>query len=131
MRTRRLLLVVSLATLLGASPLARAAEADAQQLFYDGYELLTRGKAEEAAARFEAGLKLEPTNAQAQFYLGHAYEALGQPERARRAYEAAIAADTKGTVAAQARKMLKALQEKEIESEMSYSLCQLHGRLEN
>ena len=83
--------------------------ADAKQLFFEGFELLKAGKAKAAATKFERGLKLEPNNAEGHFYLGEAYRARKQMNKARQQYEASMKADENSKVAAQARERLAAL----------------------
>jgi len=80
---------------------------DAQQLFFDGYELLQQGKASEAAARFEQGLALEPGNADAHYFLAEAYVALGKPDKAKAAFQKSLSLNVQGERATKARKYLQ------------------------
>lgn len=87
----------------------RAVGADKGQLFYDGYEMLKAGRAQEAAAKFEQGLKSDPKNATALYYLGEAYSQLGKKQQAQERYQASLTADPKSAVAGQALQRLDEL----------------------
>lgn len=76
---------------------------DVPQWVLDGAALLTAGKAEEAAALFEQLLASEPGNAHARYWLGEAYLALGQKNKARAAFAASIKADPNHQFAVDAR----------------------------
>ena len=76
---------------------------DVPQWVLDGSALLTAGKAEEAAALFEQLLAAEPGNAPARYWLGEAYLALGQKNKARAAFAASLKADPKHPFAVDAR----------------------------
>lgn len=80
-----------------------AANVAAQKLFADGYELLKAGEAKQASAKFESGLKLDPKNALAYFYLGEAYNVQNERDKARKAYQQSLAIDPNSRVAADAR----------------------------
>ena len=82
------------------------AQGDAQKLFFDGFELLKAGKAKEAMARFEQGLTTEPNNAPARFYLGEAYLATGQKDKAKEQLRRSLELDANSPVAEDARKRL-------------------------
>ena len=71
----------------------QARRTDVPQWVLDGSALLTAGKAEEAVAMFEQLLAAEPRNAPARYWLGEAYLALGQKNRARAAFAASLKAD--------------------------------------
>lgn len=62
-------------------------------MFYDGFELLKSGKAQEAAAKFEAGLESDPKNASALYYLGEAYRQQGKDQEAQARFQASLDAD--------------------------------------
>lgn len=81
---------------------------DAAELFFQGYELLEQGKASEAAAKFEEGLKTEPNNATARYYLGEAYVSVGQ-NKAREQMRKSLDLDANSQVAGPARKRLHEL----------------------
>ncbi len=83
--------------------------ADAQQLFYEGFELLKGGQAKEAAAKFEQGLKKDPSNATALHYLGEAYLAQGKKRQAKQRFQASLDADPNSAVAPAARARLAEL----------------------
>ena len=85
---------------------AGASAQDAQQLFAEGFELLGQNKAVQAAAKFERGLKSDPNNAMARFYLGEAYLATGEGEKARSQWGKSLESDPKSEVAVAARKRL-------------------------
>ena len=76
---------------------------DVPQWVLDGSALLIAGKAEEAAAMFEQLLAAEPGNAPARYWLGEAYLALGQKNRARAAFAASLKADPNHPFAVDAR----------------------------
>jgi tetratricopeptide (TPR) repeat protein len=93
----------------GAFVDALAQETPVQRLFFDGYELLKKGKLQEAVNKFEQGLKQDAKNARAHFYLGEAYRDLKRNDRAQKHYQAAIEAEPNGEMALQARERLKTL----------------------
>lgn len=66
------LLFVSIENSYAQSSITQEAKSKAQQLFYDGFELLKNGRAGEAVSKFQAGLKLDPSNTQAKNYLKEA-----------------------------------------------------------
>jgi len=74
-----------------------------QASFASGFELLKAGKAKEAASKFETGLKTDPKNALAHFYLGEAYAALKRPKDAKKQYQASLDLDAAGPVAEKAK----------------------------
>jgi formylglycine-generating enzyme required for sulfatase activity len=78
----------------------------ANQLFFDGFELLKSGKAGEAAVKFEEGLKAEPNNAVARYYLGEAYFADGQKDKALEQWRKSLYLDATSKVAEDAFKRL-------------------------
>jgi hypothetical protein len=65
---------IGLVALLAAGT-AVTADSPGREMFADGFVLLKAGKPKEAAVKFESGLKLDPNNALAYFYLGEAYSA--------------------------------------------------------
>jgi formylglycine-generating enzyme required for sulfatase activity len=77
-----------------------------QDLFFEGFELYKDGKSKEAAAKFEAGLKGEPGNAMALFYLGEIHRSLKDTAKARQYYQASLKADPNSEVAAEAKNQL-------------------------
>ena len=80
----------------------------AQQLFYDGFEAYQANRLTDAIRLYEQGLRQEPSNALAAFYLGEAYAKTGNSTKAQEWYAASLAADPQSTVAAQARERLAA-----------------------
>ena len=76
---------------------------DVPQWVLDGSALLAAGKAQEAAAMFEQLLAAEPGNATARYWLGEAYLALGQKNKARTAFAASLKADPNHLFAVDAR----------------------------
>lgn len=86
-----------------------AVNSAAQRMFSDGYELLKAGKAKEASAKFESGLRLDPKNALAYFYLGEAYNAQSKADQARKAYYQSLAIDPNSSVAAKAQERVAGL----------------------
>ncbi|MGO8973829.1 MAG: TonB family protein [Steroidobacteraceae bacterium] len=80
-----------------------------QTSFADGYDLLQSGKAAEAAAKFETGLKADPDNVLAHYYLGEAYAALQRNADARDQFRKSLKLDPSSSVAAQARERLAKL----------------------
>ena len=81
----------------------------ANQLFFEGFELLKDGKANEAAAKLEEGLKSDSNNAVARYYLGEAYFLGGQKDKARDQLRMSLELDANSKVAAEARKRLAEL----------------------
>lgn len=68
---------------------ARAGSDDAEAQYQLGVRLFRRKRHEEAVRQFERAAALRPTDARAFDYLALAREALGEPERAERAYASA------------------------------------------
>ena len=76
---------------------------DVPQWVLDGSALLAAGKTQEAAAMFEQLLAAEPGNATARYWLGEAYLAQGQKNKAREAFAASLKADPNHLFAVDAR----------------------------
>ncbi len=88
----RLLAAASLVTaLLVASPAIADARADARQQVAFGIEVASRGLWREAIYRWERAVELDPTYAEAFNNLGVAYEHEGELDKAKAAYEKAVA----------------------------------------
>jgi tetratricopeptide (TPR) repeat protein len=87
-----------------------AANEVSEGMFHDGFELLKAKKWEEAIKKFEQGLKIDPDNATARFYLGEAHHGARHPQRARSNWQRALDADPEAEWAPQARKRLAATQ---------------------
>ena len=81
----------------------QTARTDVPQWVLDGSALLTAGRAEEAATLFEKLLAAEPGNAPARYWLGEAYLAQGQKNKARAAFAASLKADPNHQFAVDAR----------------------------
>lgn len=88
---------------------ATSSSEDAEPLFYQAYEALQQNRIDDAISLFERGLRIAPTNHLALFYLGNAYEAAGQPGRARTLYERVPVVAPQSAEAAQARERIAAL----------------------
>ena len=97
---------IAITVLLGSAGLSLGQ--DAGELFFQGYEFLEQGKASDAVAKFEEGLKAEPNNATARYYLGEAYLAVGQ-NKAREQMRKSLDLDANSQVAGPARKRLAEL----------------------
>src|ERR1700758_4233837 len=80
-----------------------------QTLFSDGFELLKTGKTKEAAAKFEVGLKADPTNALAHYYLGEAYLALKRDADAKKEFQKSLDLDSASSIADKAKERLTEL----------------------
>lgn len=85
---------------------AFASAQNAQKDFFEAFELLKDGKAKEAVAKFETGLKADPSNATARYYLGEAYTAIGQKDKAKEQLNKSLELSPNGPVAQDARKRL-------------------------
>jgi len=81
----------------------QTARTDVPQWVLDGSALLAAGKADEAAGLFEKVLAAEPGNAPARYWLGEAYLAQGQKNKARAAFAASLKADPNHPFAVDAR----------------------------
>ena len=84
-------------------------QGDARKLFFDGYELLKEGKARESVPKFEEGLRANPNNALARYFLGEALFALGQREKAREQLRQSLDLDPHSQVADDVRRRLAEL----------------------
>ena len=105
----RCVAVFSLVTalLLVSIPLgAPADDTDPRALFAQGYYLLQNGQPSKAVEKFEQGLKIDPNNAQAHYYLGEAYLAMSRGDMAKEHYERSLLIDAHSDVADDARKRL-------------------------
>ena len=89
-------------THLGAS----ADETIPREIFAQGFYLLQHGQASKAVDKFEQGLKVDPNNAEAHYYLGEAYQALSRDDLAKEHYESSLLIDAHSEVADYARKRL-------------------------
>ncbi len=125
-------LIIALVTIGHGS--ASLAQADAQALFLEGYELLTGGRMKEAVPKFEAGLKVEPDNALARFYLGETLFALGRRNEARAQLARSLELDPNSKVASVARKLLDELDSNpfaggKADAEVDTAIYPLSGRV--
>ena len=91
-----------------AAPL-RAADGPGQKFFFEAYELQRTGQLAAAAAKYEAGLKAEPRNAAAHYFVGEIYVQLGKPGPARGHLNQALKLEPQGQYAARAQNQLAAL----------------------
>lgn len=91
-----------------ATPL-RAADGPGQKLFFEAYELQSTGQLPAAAAKYEAGLKVEPKNAAAHYFVGEIYVRLGRAGPARSHLNQALKLEPQGQYAARAQEQLAAL----------------------
>ncbi|TXG79974.1 MAG: tetratricopeptide repeat protein [Rhodocyclaceae bacterium] len=80
-----------------------------QKDFAAGFELIKAGKLQAAVAKFLAGLKAEPNNGQAHFYLAEAYRGLQQNDKAKTHYQKSLEVDPFGAVAQDAKDRLSQL----------------------
>jgi TonB family protein len=100
-------LVVFLLSGLWGSTACNAQASDS--LFAAGYELIRAGDPKAAVAKFETGLKADPNNALAHYYLGKAYLALGRSGEARAQFRKSLRLDPNGSVSGPAREELSRL----------------------
>lgn len=105
--TRIISLIFALSITFGLASGAFADEA-ADKAFYDAFELLKAKKADAAIVKFDQGLKTDPSNATARFYLGEAHYAAGHPKRARSNWQRALNSAPNSEWAPQARQRLSA-----------------------
>src|SRR3954466_507186 len=85
--------LVAFAATVAASPSFADARSDARTQVEFGINVAMRGLWREAIYRWEKAVELDPTYAAAYNDLAIAYEHEGQLEKARKAYEKALAAD--------------------------------------
>lgn len=91
---------------------ALAQEQVAGPVLKEAYDLYQAGRFPDAAAKFEQGLRMGPTRAQAAvgFYLlGESYMQTGETFKAKANYEASLQADQNSQVSQQARERLAAI----------------------
>jgi Tfp pilus assembly protein PilF len=86
-----------LVALLSASPSFADARHDAKSQVEFGISVAQRGLWREAIYRWEKAVEVDPTYAAAYNNLGIAYEHEGQLDKARKAYEKALAIDPNNT----------------------------------
>lgn len=77
--------------------------------FAAGFELIKAGELQAAVAKFQTGLKVEPTNALAHFYLAEAYRGLQRIDEAKSHYQKSLDLDPSGPVAQDAKARLAQL----------------------
>jgi tetratricopeptide (TPR) repeat protein len=92
--------------LMVGSATATLADEASDKAFYDAFELLKAKKPDQAIVKFTAGLKSDPNNATARFYLGEAQFAARHPKQARVNWQKALDAAPRSEWASQARKRL-------------------------
>jgi Flp pilus assembly protein TadD len=78
---------------------AGCASLEARRAFHTGTVALDRGDSARAVAELERAAALEPEASAVQNHLGIAYEAVGRPGDALRAYERAVALDCENEAA--------------------------------
>jgi tetratricopeptide (TPR) repeat protein len=91
---------------------------DAMAHYGLGYTLVELGRAEEARAHLEEYTRAVPENAWAWCWLGRACEEMGEPERARAAYEKALELEAGSEDETDAAELLEGLDEGGISREM-------------
>ena len=91
--TARLAALFTLVGVLGVSPAFADARSDAKAQVEFGISVAQKGLWREAIYRWERAVQIDPTYAAAFNDLAIAYEHEGQLEKARKAYEKAIALD--------------------------------------
>src|ERR1700741_1264459 len=79
---RLVAVAVSLPVIVNAA-IAQSPKPASDNLFAEGYALLEAGDAQDAAAKFETGLKSSPQNPLAHFFLGKAYFTLQKYDQAK------------------------------------------------
>ena len=91
----------------GSTPAAPVAAAPSSETLYNqGVVLWNSGKFDEAKAQFEAAVKADPANADAQYQLGLAHLRGGAMPDARAAFEAYLKAAPEGTRAGEVKAIL-------------------------
>ncbi len=88
---RRCTAIVAVTALLSAAPAYADVRSEARALVAFGIDVAQRGLWREAIYRWEKATQLDPTYASAFNNLGVGYEHEGQMEKARQAYEQAMA----------------------------------------
>jgi len=105
-------LCLSVALAISGVGAAVAQENVAGPVLKEAYDLYQAGKLNEASQKFEQGLRMSPTRAQAAvgFYmLGETYRDMGDGFKAKANYEASLQADPSSQVAPQARDRISTL----------------------
>ena len=92
--------------LLGTHLSTSADDANPRAIFAQGFYLLQNGQPSKAADKFQQGLKIDPNNAEAHYYLGEAYRAMSRDDLAKQHYESSLSIDAHSEVADNARKRL-------------------------
>jgi len=92
----------------------------AQQDFSQGFELIRAGRLKAAAAKFEHGLKMEPCNAQAHFYLAETYLGQKQNDAAEAHYQKSLELDPSGPMAQDAKNRLEIISSGGAKKKMPY-----------
>jgi len=92
-----------------ATTVSIAASGSGEQFFRDAYDLQKAGKLTEAVAKYEAGLKLEPKNALAHYFLGDIYAEQGDARRAKIHLGQSLKLDPQGPYSGKAQERLDGL----------------------
>ncbi len=100
---------VAVFLLLAASQSAKSEDDKTAQVFANAFELKVAGKLTEAAHSFESGLKAEPRNATAHYFLGETYAGLKQTDQAKAHLLRALELNPNRETAEGARKLFVAL----------------------
>lgn len=106
LRNRWIALPMVLALMWNSPSWAHKPTGKAQQNFAAAYQSAAEGNLSEAVDRYEAGLKLEPKNAMAHYFLGDAYRTLGNVDQARGHFNQSLLLDPKGKFAEKAKEGL-------------------------
>ena len=104
--SRSLFLFALIVSLAGGITANVAAQNDPSDYFREGYELLQRKEVQRAIERFEQGLKSEPNNALAHFYLAEAYLQLRQNDKAKIHYKKSLQLDPNGDMSSKTKDRL-------------------------
>jgi len=83
-----------------------ADDTNPREILAQGFYLLQNGQPSKAVDKFEQGLKIDPNNAEAHYYLGEAYRAMSRDDLAKEHYETSLSIDAHSEVADNARKRL-------------------------
>src|SRR5436305_14090425 len=112
----RLAVIISSAALLAAVPAFADARGDARAQVEFGINVAQRGLWREAIYRWEKAVELDPKYAAAFNDLGIAYEHEGQLEKARKAYEKALALEPNNAQIRQNYDLFKEINDRAVQS---------------
>jgi Flp pilus assembly protein TadD len=114
--TRLAALVLFAAVACAATPLLADVRSDAREQVEFGINVAQRGLWREAIYRWEKAVELDPKYAAAFNDLGIAYEHEGQLDKARRAYEKALALDPNNTQIRQNYDLFKEINDRAVQT---------------